>query len=676
MELLGRARDLDSADPAVVSDSRSDSRRANRRRLIVFLGVFLATATIGLTWDFLRPAEYRATSRLQITPAAPLAPLPSDAGRSNPGTDSMQALLAEVESLSSRPLIEEVANRLQQAGYDLSRLGPDPILALQSTLTVTPVPGTNVVELEAIGAQPELPTALISGLTNAYREQMLRAYTQSATDVTAKVEDETARLEAAVAAKRRTVEAFRLQHNIVSPEREENAILAQLQGLGKALREANDRLAAAEGKLRALKESAAAGRSVVRARDNPTLANLEQRASQARETLRTMEQGYTPDYLAMDPQVRQLRDSLAELERQIQSQRQTSGQAALAEAEEELTSAKEASRRLQAQIAQGRHEAGQFAARFSEYTSLRDELAQLEKAYQEALQRKTRLDATVRARMPSMQIVEQAALPKEPWRPLYWRDAGIVVIGSVLLALFAMWLVELFNRSEPQPAVVVAQPVFAGTLLPGRAPPLALSAIESPRLPQDDRPPLLAQPYALPRELSLEDTAALLRAADPHTRRAILLLLAGVSPEELLKLQWGDVDHATAMVRVGGPGARQVKLGVEAAACFQDAAPADGSPLIPGPGAEPASLASLSADILCAAHDAGLADVDTVTPVALRHTYLAYLVRQGIRFSDLTQLVGSLPREALTAYSALAPAGQRLPRESVATVFPAQATAS
>jgi uncharacterized protein involved in exopolysaccharide biosynthesis len=582
----------------------------------------------------------------------------------------MQALLSDVQSLSSRPLIEEVANRMQQAGYDLSRLGPDPILGLQSTLTVTPVPGTNVVELEAIGAQPELPAALISGLSNAYREQMLRAYKQNATEVSAKVEDETARLEAAVSAKRRTVESFRLRNNIVSPEREENAVLAQLQGLGKALREANDRVAAAEGKLSALKESAAAGRSVVRARDNPTLANLEQRASQARETLRNMERSFTPDYLAMDPQARQLRDSLAELERQIQTQRQASGQAALAEAQEELTSAKEASRRLQAQIAQGRQEAGQFAARFSEYTSLRDELAQLEKAYQEALQRKTRLDATVRARMPSMQIVEQAALPKEPWRPLYWRDAGIVVVGSLLLALFAMWLVELFNRPAPQPSVVVAQPVFAGALLPGRAPPLALNAIESPRLPRKGDPPLLARPYALPRELDVEDTAALLRAADPDTRRAILLLLAGVSPEELLQLQWEDVDHATAVVRVGGPGARQVKLGMEAAAYFAEAAAVHGSPLVPGPGVEPASLASLSTGILCAAHDAGLEDVDTVTPAALRHTYLAYLVRQGIRFSDLTQVVGSLARDELAAYSALAPTGPRLTRESVKTVFP------
>jgi integrase len=270
-----------------------------------------------------------------------------------------------------------------------------------------------------------------------------------------------------------------------------------------------------------------------------------------------------------------------------------------------------------------------------------------------------------------MQIVEQAALPKEPWRPLYWRDAGIVVVGSLLLALFAMWLVELFNRPAPQPSVVVAQPVFAGALLPGRAPPLALNAIESPRLPRKGDPPLLARPYALPRELDVEDTAALLRAADPDTRRAILLLLAGVSPEELLQLQWEDVDRATAVVRVGGPGARQVKLGMEAAAYFRDGAAAHASPLVPGPGAEPASLASLSANILCAAHDAGLEDVDTVTPAALRHTYLAYLVRQGIRFSDLTQLVGSLPREELAAYSALAPTGPRLTRESVKTVFPA-----
>jgi uncharacterized protein involved in exopolysaccharide biosynthesis len=84
--------------------------------------------------------------------------------------DSTRPFLTEVQALSSRSLLERVAERLVQAGQDLSALGPDPVAGLQSVLTVTPVPGTNVVELAATGLRPELPTALLVGINDAYSE--------------------------------------------------------------------------------------------------------------------------------------------------------------------------------------------------------------------------------------------------------------------------------------------------------------------------------------------------------------------------------------------------------------------------------------------------------------------------------------------------------------------------
>ena len=106
----------------------SATRRANRRRLRAFLSVFIAALVLGLTWNFLRPAEYRATARLQITPAS--ASLPAEARTTSPTTDSNLPFLTEVQALSSRRLIEQVANRLREAGHDLSSLGPDPLLGL------------------------------------------------------------------------------------------------------------------------------------------------------------------------------------------------------------------------------------------------------------------------------------------------------------------------------------------------------------------------------------------------------------------------------------------------------------------------------------------------------------------------------------------------------------------
>ena len=81
-------------------------------------------------------------------------------------------------------------------------------------------------------------------------------------------------------------------------------------------------------------------------------------------------------------------------------------------------------------------------------------------------------------------------------------------------------------------------------------------------------------------------------------------------------------------------------------------------------------LDTLTTQLINAAHDAGLERVHEITPQTLRHTYIAFLARQGIRFADLAQVVGQLPAAALAAYSALAPSGARLARESVNYVFP------
>ena len=175
-----------------------------------------------------------------------------------------------------------------------------------------------------------------------YKEQLERAFRDTSGEALAQIDDELAKLAARVAAKRRAVDDFAARHNVVSLEREENEVLSRVRGAGTALNNANEKLAAAEGKLRSLEEAAAQGKSVVRARDNPTLANLEQRASQIREELRELERSYTPEYLAMDARVRAQRARLAELEQQLASQRQLSQQSSLAEAQEEVASAQEA----------------------------------------------------------------------------------------------------------------------------------------------------------------------------------------------------------------------------------------------------------------------------------------------------------------------------------------------
>ena len=473
------------------------AQQTNRRRRRVFLGTLAIALVLSLGFTWLRPAEYRASALLEIT-AATEAPAARGPGGNVP--ESAKPFLTEVQVLTSRPVLEAVAARLVHDGRDLSGFGPDPVAGMQSRLDAIPVASTNVVELAATGQRPELLAPLVDTIIGVYQDRLAETFRSATSESMAQADDEVKRLEATVSAKRRDVEAFRLRNDIVSLQRDENEVLARVRNLSTSLSTANDRVAAAEGKARALSESAAAGKAAVRARDDPTLANLEQRASQIREELRDLERGFTPEYLAKDPKVIAERARLAELEQQIVAQRAAGQQTAILEAQEELASAQGAAARIQNEMSSSRQEAAQFNARFNEYKSRQDELDELETAYRDAVQRRAKLEASERARTPTTKVLEAATTPQEPWRPLYWRDTAFSFGGSLALALLAMWLVELLNRPEPQPAVVLIQP--QPEALRYEAPPHALANGSAAAMSLEvTEPTLLPRQSTFPREL-------------------------------------------------------------------------------------------------------------------------------------------------------------------------------
>jgi integrase len=305
-------------------------------------------------------------------------------------------------------------------------------------------------------------------------------------------------------------------------------------------------------------------------------------------------------------------------------------------------------------MAADRQEVAQFTTHFNEYQEMQAALAELEKAYRDAVQRRARLEASARARMPQLRVVEAAATPVAPWRPLYWRDAAISVGGSLVLALLAMWLVELFNRSDPAPAVIVAQALAPGLQAAPSLQTLPEYASSQGAL-SSTTAALLPQPTVLPRELDQDEVAGLLAAGDATGRLMTLLLLSGLSTEEAIALLRRDVDLAQGLIHVQGNSPRDVALGEPLRELFA-ATSADGAPVLTV-GGHQVSEGEIDAQILSAAHDARLQRAAEVDAKCVRHSYIAHLVRQGIRFADLQRIVGPLPAPVLGVYATLSPAG-------------------
>jgi len=73
----------------------------------------------------------------------------------------------------------------------------------------------------------------------------------------------------------------------------------------------------------------------------------------------------------------------------------------------------------------------------------------------------------------------------------------------------------------------------------------------------------------------------------------------------------------------------------------------------------------------CAAVDSGLPDPQQITAEAVRHSYIAYLVRQGLRLSDLEQVVGYLEPPEMLSYSTYSPPQQGRKIDEIELLHPA-----
>ena len=78
----------------------------------------------------------------------------------------------------------------------------------------------------------------------------------------------------------------------------------------------------------------------------------------------------------------------------------------------------------------------------------------------------------------------------------------------------------------------------------------------------------------------------------------------------------------------------------------------------------------LAAFITLAAFDSGVALPARIDAATVRHTYVAWLVRQGLRLSELSRLIGPSDPAQLASYAPLSPPGPGLPLEAIDPVYP------
>ncbi|WP_326537685.1 hypothetical protein [Pseudorhodoferax sp.] len=642
------------------------SRRGNRRRLRVFVVSALLLLALGQAWNFSRPVDYRSSLRLQLV-------LP-DAG----GADAAASATFgnRLQLIDSRPVLGRLAETLQAAGVPGVAAGEEGVAALQALLQVQPVAGSEVIELLATGPEPRLLATVLNALPDVLRAELASRQAGDADDRLQRAREELQRLETQAAERRQRLVQFRDRAGVLA-EREDNSAVSSHRGLTTALNNAIEKETAAAARLRALTEAAAEGRTNTSGRQDGAVSALENRVSQVREELREMERSFTPAFMEMDPKARALRTRLAELERQLTTQREASRAAALQAAQEDLNGAQAQVARLRERQAAARPALGAVSGRLAEAKVLEDDLAQVEKARRELLERVARLESNERRRVAQVTVVEPAVVPGTPFSPDRVRDGLWVLGASLLLAALIMALVEVFNR-QAAPAAVPATTVVltpgwgGGPALAGAGAGAALPLPAAGTAAMAAPPPALAAPQ---RVLDARETLALLAATRGSERLACALGLMGLTPTEALALRLGDIDRAAGTLRVAGAWGRSLPwpLWLNADLPEGDAATAASraTPLLADATLQPLDGADLQAMLASAALDAGLPQGASLGWGDLRSTAIAWLLGQGLKFSELPARVGRVDAELLAALAERAAAAPRLAAHEVEPLLPA-----
>lgn len=606
------------------------------QRLWFFLSVFLPLLLATQVYVFSQPAIY-------VSEASVLTMAATEVDHASPDAD-LQHVSIQKELLLGQPILEKTVEQLLP--HEDNKLWT--VDELRSMFAVMPVADTNLLKLTAEGPQPKLLKRALNAWLEAYRQARADYVAEISEKVTSALSDELARIERQVSNKRREIDQFRAQHDILSVESADNQAHARLQGLNQSLNKALEEEVKAKAKMDAIHNAIAQGKNVVPEADTRGLAVMIEQAGLLREKLAALHGQYTDDYIRFNPALRNIPEQLAELEEKINAKLKSGGGVVVQEADNDYAAAHQAVATIQRQMAEHKQLAADYTSQFARHQALQQELLKLETLQQETKQRLVDIEVKQRQKYPQVDVIDSASLPSKPIKPDYWQESAIALAASLALGLLAVWIGDYLRREQPIPVV---EAVSASHLRHDRRP--VLGGFAAPQSLVFD--PLQAlENDADPRELSLDETAALFNAADRRTREILALLLNGLSAEEIMSLTAECFDPQLQTVRVPLSGRTLAMTRCTSALLAESR----WQPM-------QCSLEEFDAMLSCAAIDGGLFGAELIKADTISHTYILFLIRQGIKLTDLAKLIGPVSPSRLLRLGRFSPEGAGLPLEQI-----------
>jgi capsular exopolysaccharide synthesis family protein len=414
------------------------------------------------------PPAYQATATLQIE-RRNLTPVGSG---DNPWFENywnMEFYPTQYELLQSRGLAERVVKSLdlmedpafnpgrREGAAGATAEDDEAVLGslasgLRGGLSVSPVRGTQLVQLSFTAASPEFAAKAANGFAEAFIDMGVEDRYASAGKASSFITSQIETLKQEIQDKETQLQAFSRRTDIVTLDPQANVTLQRLEALNSQVMEARKQRIEKESQFREMAVSSRdsladslAGGGVV---------------SDQRAQLLSLEREYETKLKTYKPDFPEMVTLKAEIEKAKQSLKEVT-QEQVEKARSNAASSYQTARRqedsLQAEYNQLKNEAIDQNSAAVTYTNLKVEIEARRTLLNELLRKQSETEVAVRlqdTRESNVRVIDKALVPGGPFRPSLRKDVTYGVLLGLLFGVGCAVLIEFLDRTIKSPEEV------------------------------------------------------------------------------------------------------------------------------------------------------------------------------------------------------------------------------
>jgi len=397
----------------------------------------------GLAWIYATqlPNLYEARATILIERSA-VEPLRFADPYAAAAMRDIEFLATEQQLITKRPVLEQVMQELNLAGFPPFSTSRDPLAVLANMVHVAPVRQTKLVDVVAVAGNPALAMRIANATAQVYMQRNLERSRQSVSGGAHWLREELARAETKMKTAQEALQQFKEEHKMVSLEDRQNVVVQRLKELSSAA------TAAQTARLKAEAEQAEIARALAAGSPPETIPIVQ--ATPLVQTLKaqlSVKEGELADrlkiYGARHPVIVQLTAEIDSIKQQIRAE----AQRVFESARLEYTAAGAREQELRQAQAEQERLALELNRLELTYTNLTREAEAATELYGAVGKRLKELEVTESLQANNVRIIDEAQLPQRPVAPNRARIHFIGLLLGVAAGGLGAYLRTLLSRT-------------------------------------------------------------------------------------------------------------------------------------------------------------------------------------------------------------------------------------